>query len=31
LSENCKKEETGIHKFEVGVLGASIEKIDVFA
>jgi hypothetical protein len=27
----AKKTKTGIHKSEVGVLGASIEKIDVFA
>ncbi len=27
----AKKKKTGIHKSEVGVLGASIEKIDVFA
>jgi hypothetical protein len=31
LNDNCKSEEFGIKKIEVGVLGLSIESIDVLS
>jgi hypothetical protein len=31
LSVNCKREEYGIQKSKVGVLGASVELVNVFA
>jgi hypothetical protein len=30
LNDNCRREEFGIHKFKVDVLGASVESTDVF-
>jgi len=30
LNDKCIKEECGIHKYEIGVSGASIKSTDVF-